>query len=143
MEVSEIDERHRVHLPGRFTEGLDWLSGTQPKAVMKFERPGRISLFSWDQHGSLIAAKRDELLQKLPDEEVEAALLVLQDRYREVGGERGRLTLPIVALVHLFGGKEFDKYVFVVRTGSRVEIWSVAYRNEKLLKGSPFLDDMP
>jgi hypothetical protein len=143
LEIAEIDERKRLHFPAHLTEGIDWMSGTQPKATMRLDRPGRISLLSSSEHGSRILTKREELFRSLPDEDVEAALLVLEDRYREVAGERGRITLPILALVHLFGGKDFDKYVFLVRVVLRLEIWSTAYRNERLLRGSHLLDDLP
>ena len=144
IDVGDVDRRHRIYIPGKLTQNLSWWDKTsEVLALLRFDEPGRISLLSWNEHSPLVRAGRDSLLKSLPDHEAEDALTILNARYHELSGERsGRPTLPIVAMLHLFGSREFDSHVFVVRFLSRLELWSIAYRNQKLLKGSPLLDDL-
>jgi DNA-binding transcriptional regulator/RsmH inhibitor MraZ len=146
LEVVEIDDRQRIYIPARLTEGLGWFdkSLSEVFALMKFDEPGRIFLLSWRESGSMVLAKREALVKALPNEEAKEALLILDSRYRKVRIERsGRLTLSAIALVHLFGPQKSEPKLFVVGRTSNLELWSAAFRQRKLLENSVLLNGLP
>lgn len=142
IEAIEIDRRRRIYFPPHVTDGLEWFDRSSDiLSLMKLDEPGRIVLLSWRDHNPSLQAERARLSARLPDPEAEEALLILADRYRELPGERkGRPTLSTAAMVHLCGPQAFDSHVFVARYASKLEIWSVAYRNERILKISDLLN---
>ncbi|MFZ0679157.1 hypothetical protein [Candidatus Binatus sp.] len=145
IEAVLMDPRRRIHFPARLTRGLDWFEkASEYLAILKLEEVGRISLLPWRETAAAIVAKRKELLDKMPDSEVEKALLILEDRYRELRVDtESRPTIPESAAVHLCGSGGFDKYVYVVRRALRLELWSASYRNEQILSESALLDGLP
>jgi len=145
MDVVPLDPRRRIHLPARLTRGLDWFGkASDVLGLMKLDEPGRILLLAWKENAAAVAAKREELLAVLPEKGAENALPILEDRYRELRlDSESRVTISEAAAVHLFGAGSFDKYVYVVRLASRLELWSAAYRNERITAGSSLLDGLP
>ncbi len=140
-----MDPRRRIHFPAGLTRGLDWFeNASEVSSLMKLEEPGRISLLPLKENAAAVAAKRKELLDRLPDREVEKSLLILDDRYRELRVDsEHRATIPESAAVHLCDAGGFDKYLYVVRLASRLELWSAAYRNEQIRNDSSLFDGLP
>jgi hypothetical protein len=112
---------------------------------MVFEEPGRIALRDWNTDGLLVVNRYQEL-QRRTDEESLEDLRLLTDKYRPLPfDKRQRAHLGDAALAHLgfpiARGAKHNLYVAVFP--QCLALLSPAYRDAKLLEGSPVLDDLP
>jgi hypothetical protein len=142
----EVKRARRLTFPAGLVEDLRWWTDESPEpcVLLKFVEAGRVVVMSWEEHGPTILARKNELEKKIPDEEAEDALLSLENRYFKNPIERSwRITLPVIAMAHLFGFEPYEKTVFVARRSSQLEVRSLAFRNQQLLEPSRFLEDLP
>jgi hypothetical protein len=147
QEVVEIDGRGRFHVQPRWIARLAWwpTGDEEAKVLMVFEEPGLIALRDWKTEG-LLVANRFEELRPHTDEETLEELRLLTDKYRPLPFDRRwRAHLGDAALAHLgfsiARGANHNLYVAVFP--QRLMLLSPAYRNAKLLEGSPTIDDLP
>jgi hypothetical protein len=148
QEVAEIDERGRLRFHPRWTNRVSWWKTNQDEAfavLMVLQEPGRIALRAWTNDGDQIAARYAELAAS-DDEEALEALRLIQDRYQKLPIDKEyRAHLGDPALTHL--GLTIERgrksTVYVVVYPDQLNILSVSYRNEKLVSGSRWLDDLP
>jgi hypothetical protein len=145
QEVVEIDGRGRFHMQPRWIERLSWWPGNEKAQVlMVFQEPGLIALREWKTDGLRVVNTFEELRQQNDDVALEN-LRLLKDRYRPLVFSDSRAHLGDAALAHLgfpiARGTKHNLYVAVFPR--HLALFSPAYRDSKLLEGSPLLDDLP
>lgn len=149
IEVIEFTTDNRINLPARLTDDLEWFEksnkSVQIVSLMRLDEAGRLSLLSWKEHSAPVLKRREQLLEEAADdEEAFDALLLLEDRYQRITIERtGRLTIPLPARVHLFIEQPLYRPLYVVRRRFHLEMWSVAYRNQRVTNRAQLIDDLP
>jgi DNA-binding transcriptional regulator/RsmH inhibitor MraZ len=120
----------RISLPKSFSEIA---GGPGARVLVVCPEAGRIELRAWDPDGARVEARRSALVSQGPpyEELVLEALRQFEDRYLSRTIEKdGRLRLPQPAMVHL--GIAAGVLLVALRYPSRLELWSLAYRNERL-----------
>lgn len=148
QEVTEIDERGRLHLLPRWTRRVSWLplpAKENVDALMVLVKPGYISLRQWKGNGPRIE-KRYKEIAKESDVDALEALRLIQDRYKRltINKER-RPHIGDAALAHLGLPitRGMKSTVYVAIFPSQIDILSPAYRNAKLEAGHARIDDLP
>jgi hypothetical protein len=144
QEVAAIDPRGRFTILPRWLVRVEWLAGaTEIEALLELSEPGRVKLKPLETAGPMIVQMHADLVAQLPDADAREALRLLQDRFRKLPIPKDRRPhLGDAALAHLglsLSRKE-SKTVYVAVFTDSIDILSPAYRNEKLLEGSPLLD---
>jgi hypothetical protein len=147
QEVVEIDGRGRFRAQQRWTAKLAWWpqGDEQTLVLMVLREPGLIELRDWKTDGVRVTAALEELRNQDDDEALEN-LRLLADKYRLLHFDSGSVAhLGDAALAH-FGfpiarGLKHNLYVAVFPR--HLALLSPAYRDNKLLEGSRFLDDLP
>jgi hypothetical protein len=147
-EVTEIDGRGRIRFLPRWTNRIPWWKSTSSEGfdvLMVFVEPGLISFRDWISDGEQVAARFAQIAAEDDDDALEA-LRLIQDRYQKLPIDKERrahLGDPALAHLGLPIQRGSRSTVYVAVYPSRLDIFSVAYRNEKLVIGSPLLDDLP
>jgi hypothetical protein len=148
QEVTEIDDRGRLHLLPRWANRVDWLplpAKIGDDASMVFSEPCLASLRDWEVDGPRIVQRYMDL-SKEPNAEALEAMRLIQDRYGRLLISSGRsLYLGDAALAHLGLpiARGIKSIVYVVILPDRIDLLSSAYRNAKLIVGGAHIDDLP
>lgn len=132
--MRRLDDRGRICLPP------EAVNGEQVLAVL--DAPGRVRLLPWKPHGEAVARRRDELLAIEPKTPaIFEALRQVEDRYQLISLEKEpRFTpSPNISLHLSLAGDDF----YLWRYPDRLEVWSPAYRNARLLEVAPEVEDLP
>lgn len=147
-EVTEIDARGRVRFLPRWTNWIPWWRDTTNEGfelLMVFVEPGLISFRDWITDGERIAARLGQIAAS-DDEDALEAMRLIQDRYQKLPIDKERrahLGDPALAHLGLPVERGAKSTVYVAVYPSRIDVFSVAYRNQKLIVGSSLLDDLP
>jgi len=131
----------RISLPKTFSEVA---GGRAVRVLAVCPEAGRIDLRAWDSDGASVAARRSALIARGPpfEEPVLEALRQFEDRYLCLTIEKdGRLRLPQPAMVHL--GIAAGVLLVAWRYPSRLELWSLPFKNERLRRVAEELSDLP
>jgi hypothetical protein len=87
-------------------------------------------MLPWDERAIAVVERRRQLIAASEESGDLESIRALDDRYlRSRVEQRGRTTLPTLALVHLAGEMSVH-VVYVLRFPEEIEIWSTKYRNE-------------
>jgi hypothetical protein len=131
----------RVSLPKSFSEVV---GGRAARVLAVCPEAGRIELRAWESDGANVSARRSALISLGPpyEEPVLEAIRRFEDRYLCLTIEKdGRLRLPQPAMLHL--GIAAGGPLVAWRYPSRLELWSVVYRNGRLRHVAEELSDLP
>ena len=145
--VASVEVRGRFNILPRWRNRVSWLASatTDVEALMTFREPGLIRLSEWAKDGPTIEARFAELSNSVEAEAVEA-LRLIQDRYNRLRIPwKERASLGDAALAHLGVGtaKNERSIVYVSIFETSIDVMSVEFRNQRLLEGSPLIDDLP
>lgn len=146
LEIVEIDERGRLQILSRWGEITAWLKsleGPTSDALVVLATPGRLSIRSWLPEGPRVLERYQELLSQESDPELLRRIL---DRYQKIVIRSDRRPyLGDIALTHLglpIRRQETTALYAAIFT-DRIDLLSVAYRNQELLIGDAQLNDLP
>jgi DNA-binding transcriptional regulator/RsmH inhibitor MraZ len=143
QEVRPIDARGRLTIPLRLLERLSWATkaGTDYLAVL--DTPGCIRILPWAAAAERVLERREALAARQDAEGLEA-VRALDDRYLRLKIDAsGRVVLTMPFLVHLDDQIDRIQAVYLIRRIDELEIWSVGFRNRRLLMAIAELDDLP
>jgi hypothetical protein len=127
QDLAAVDSRGRLTISARLLNGIPWVGNKgKSECLLQLEEPGRLSLAGWDETHAEILAVRAQLVAS-------AELRTLrrfEDRHRRVQLDAGRqLQLPQIIIVDL-GITHEQRYIYVVRLGTALELWSLKYRDD-------------
>ncbi|WP_374383135.1 hypothetical protein [Dongia sp.] len=146
LEIVEIDQRGRVLFFARWGETATWLKNLEvpvDNALVVLEAPGRLSIRSWLPDGPRVLERYQELLSQEGDPELLRRIL---DRYQKIVIRSDRRPyLGDIALTHLGLPirRQEPTALYAAIFPDRIDLLSVAYRNQELLVGDAQLDDLP
>jgi DNA-binding transcriptional regulator/RsmH inhibitor MraZ len=139
LELLEAKSRGRFTFPARATAGLAWLTpGAEALGVV--EEHGRVRLLPWLAADS-VRAKSDALVAS-SEADADDQLLLLHDRYLRLHLDLdARIDLPPALADHL--EVSTPPIIYFARVRERVELWSRAYREQRLVLAAYTFRDLP
>jgi hypothetical protein len=146
QEATEIDARGRLHILPRWTERIAWWRDEEAfEVLMVLDQPGAIMLRDWKTDGQRVLDRYQEI-RKRDDEQTLEALRLFIDRYQRLRFDKERRAhIGDAALAHLglpIGrGTRFTIYLAIFP--QHLALLSPSYRDARLIRGSPLLDDLP